>query len=68
MEEALLDIIKLIENEKRDERREPHFALRMEVYARVNDALNNLYKQGRIKVGDTINDKWISSEVNGNKE
>jgi hypothetical protein len=64
-QQAILSIIKQIENEKLLKYIEPHYALLSDINAVVRKTLNELYLQGSVKVGDTINDKWISSEING---
>lgn len=61
MDEALLQEIRAIEGERRGRNIEPCHALHREVHRRVDDALNRLYKSGKIIVGDTINDKYIST-------
>ena len=59
MEEALMQVINEIVQDKQSARKFPTYATKREVYDKVRKALNNLWAQGRIKVGDTINDKWI---------
>lgn len=60
IEEALITIIKGIVEKKRSQKLFPDYALKKEVFAEINNALNALYKQGRIDAGETVNDKWIS--------
>ena len=59
IEEALMQVIREIVQEKQSARRFPTHATKMEIYEKVRQALNTLWAQGRIRVGDTINDKWI---------
>ena len=59
MEEALLKVIEEIVKEKQASKIFPCYATKIEVYDRVRQALNTLWAQGRIRVGDTISDKWI---------
>lgn len=59
MEDALLEVIREIVQEKQSARRIPTHATKMEIYEKVRQALNTLWAQGRIRVGNTINDKWI---------
>ncbi len=59
MEEALMQVISEIVQEKQSARKFPTYATKREVYEKVRQALNTLWAQGRIKVGDTINDRWI---------
>jgi hypothetical protein len=60
MEEALLKTIAGIIEDKKARNIVPCHALSTEVHKAVNDALNNLYKQGKIDAGDTLNHKWIT--------
>jgi hypothetical protein len=48
-----------IVQEKQSESIFPTHATKLEVYEKVRQALNTLWAQGRIRVGDTINDRWI---------
>lgn len=59
MEEALMQVIREIVQEKQSARKFPTHATKRDVYDKVRQALNTLWAQGRIKVGDTINDRWI---------
>lgn len=66
----ILEIIKELEEEKRQNKITPSHALFIPLRNRAlqlgisNDSianqLNDLYKQGKIKVGKTINDKFIT--------
>lgn len=59
MEEALLEVINRIVENKRQSGVFPLNATSREVYDEVAKSLNNLYTQGKIEVGDTLNYKWI---------
>ena len=41
----------------------PAHAMYEDLTAKVHDALNALYSQGRIKVGRTINSKYITTKT-----
>lgn len=59
MEEALINTITRIVENKRQSGIMPCHALKMEVFDEVTKGLNSLYLQRKIKVGNTLNDKWI---------
>ena len=59
MEEALLEVISRIVETKKQSGVFPTYALSREVYNEVAKTLNKLYSEGKIKVGNTLNDKWI---------
>lgn len=48
---------------RRDAHRIPEHVLYRELLTHVSSALNTLYKDGSIKVGLTINDKYITTET-----
>lgn len=54
-----MQVINEIVQEKQSAGKYPTHATKRDVYEKVRQALNNLWAQGRIKVGDTINDRWI---------
>lgn len=62
--EIVLGLIKKLQKEKEDKRIEPTHVLDVEllntVTSKVRDCLNDLYKEGRIKVTKTINHNAIS--------
>lgn len=62
--ETVLGLIKKLQKEKEDKRIEPTHVLDVEllntVTSKVRDCLNDLYKEGRIKVTKTINHNAIS--------
>lgn len=60
-DEAILAEIQAMEQEREQEHKSPVFVLRIDFIRRVNDALNRLYKEGKIRVGETLNDKYIST-------
>lgn len=59
MEESLLEVISRIVENKKQSGVFPTYALSREVYSEVAKTLNKLYSEGKIKVGNTLNDKWI---------
>jgi hypothetical protein len=62
--EIVLGLIMKLQKEKEDKRIEPTHVLDVEllntVTSKVRDCLNDLYKEGRIKVTKTINHNAIS--------
>lgn len=60
MEEALLQAISEIIADRKQRNVAPLHAMNYEVLDKVTEALNNLEKQGKINVGETINHKWIT--------
>ena len=68
--EATLNEIKRFEQAHIDAHRVPNHILHRQFLSLVSDALNALYKEGRIRVGMTVNDKYITTQINtdnGNK-
>ena len=59
MDEHLLSIIKYLQTAKETAKIEPSHILSVELWNEIKNALNRLYKDGKIKVGNTINDKYI---------
>ena len=69
LKNIILEIINQISNEKKARNIEPTHALFKEVFDRatiegiaadeVRNGLNELFINGEIEVGDTLNDKWI---------
>lgn len=57
MEQALLELISRIVEEKKQSGAFPQHVLSKEVYDEVARSLNSLYSQGKIKVGNTLNYK-----------
>lgn len=57
--EAVFEELSLLQEAKRSAHRVPEHTLYRELAAHLSAALNSLYKQGRIRVGDTVNDKYI---------
>jgi len=60
MEEIVYNLIREIQERKSGNGLAPTHVLRIELEVEVSKALNKLYEQGRIKVGKSLNDKWIS--------
>ena len=68
LSEAVFRTIAAIEREKEAAGKMPAHAMYEEVILAVRTALNTLYSQGRINVGDTINSKYITTKTtNGNE-
>jgi hypothetical protein len=59
MEEAIFKLLNRLTEEKRSACKFPTYTTKLEIDNAVSDALNKLYSDGRIKVGDTANGKWI---------
>ena len=75
MTTKIYDAICEIEQEKKERKVFPTYALYSEIIIKtnlnmmdVNTVLNELFKAGFISVGDTVNEKYITTEtLNGNK-
>lgn len=75
MKTKIYDAICEIEQEKKERNVFPTYALYSEIIIKtnlnmmdVNTVLNELFKAGFISVGDTVNEKYITTEtLNGNK-
>lgn len=63
LSEAIFRTISAIEREKEAAGKMPSHAMYEDLTAKVHDALNALYSQGRIKVGRTINSKYITTKT-----
>ena len=63
MEELVLDVISRIIEEKRLSCKFPTYAIKVEldkeISKKVTESLNTLFADGKIKVGETINSKYI---------
>lgn len=59
--EALFAEIKRLEQERIDAHRFPNYVLHTDIVQHVSSTLNALYKAGRIKVGRSLNDKYITT-------
>jgi hypothetical protein len=59
MKAELLNLIATIESRKRAEKIEPSHVTLLELHQFINNQLNELWKDGKIEVGKTINSKWI---------
>ena len=61
----ITEIINQIEEDKKARNVFPTYALFLEIVRihgnrdEVKDELNKLYKEGKIKIGETVNDKYI---------
>lgn len=60
--DALYRELKYMEQGKKEAKRQPGHTLFMELQRHISDTLNDLYKNGRIKTGQTINDKYIITQ------
>lgn len=56
---ALLSELKYIERKKSETGRIPTYTIQMELKRHIAHTLNSLYKDGKIDVGDALNDKYI---------
>lgn len=63
LSEAIFRTISAIEREKEAAGKMPSNAMYEDLTAKVHGALNALYSQGRIKVGRTINSKYITTKT-----
>ena len=61
--EAVFREIQALEQARVEANRLPDYVLRIEFQNHLSAALNALYKEGRIKVGMTINDKYITTKT-----
>lgn len=59
MKEALLELIREITARREQEGKHPTFATRIDIDQAINKALNDLYSEGKIQAGKTMNGKWI---------
>ena len=59
---ALYAEIQRMEQARRDVRRIPEHILYVDLLSHISAALNALYKDGKIKVGQTVNDKHITTQ------
>ena len=67
LSEAIFRTISAIERGKEAAGKMPSHAMYEEVIMAVRTALNTLYSQGRINVGDTINSKFITIKTHGDE-
>lgn len=61
--EALYGEIQRLVKARLEARRIPDHVCYRELQRHVSSALNALYKDGRIKVGLTLNDKYITTKI-----
>lgn len=61
--EAVFREIQALEQARVEANRIPDYVLRIEFQNHLSATLNALYKEGRIKVGLTINDKYITTKT-----
>ena len=61
--EAVFREIQALEQARVDANRLPYYVLRIEFQNHLSAALNALYKEGRIKVGLALNDKYITTKT-----
>ena len=61
--EAVFRELQALEQARVDAHRFPDHVLRIEFQNHLSAALNALYKEGRIKVGLTLNDKYITTKT-----
>lgn len=68
LSEAIFRTISAIEREKETAGKMPSHAMYEDLTAKVRDALNRLYSQGKIKVGNTINSKYMTTKTGHGQE
>lgn len=69
--DQLYEIIKILQQKKTDLRIYPDHILLTDLLRMYNQAekilikqhLNKLFKEGKVEVGETINDKWIKIKI-----
>ncbi|WP_138481587.1 hypothetical protein [Dyadobacter bucti] len=59
MDDLVLQIINACIQQRKDSGLTPHHVTLINLDRSIKDSLNRLYSAGKIKVGDTINDKYI---------
>lgn len=59
MEEHVLEILKLIKADKVRQGKVPVHIVKKELSDAINQAVDKLKSDGRIKTGETINSTWI---------
>lgn len=59
--EAIFAEIERLEQGRINAQRFPYYVLHTDIVRHVSSALNALYKAGRIKVGRSLNDKYITT-------
>lgn len=62
MDELVLQIVELLLDERKKAGKAPELITMNHLNESVRESLNRLYKDGKIKAGDTINDKYIRLE------
>lgn len=60
MDELVLQMVKLLIQQRQDAKVSPAVATMVEMNKQIKESLNRLYKAGKVHVGDTINDKYIT--------
>lgn len=63
LSEAMYEVVVEIEQEKEAARKAPTHALYEDIIAKVKEALNTLYTQERIKVGHTLNSRFVTTKT-----
>lgn len=67
-EEAVLNLLNDMEEEKKRRGIAPTHTISAELHLMLKSALNNLYRSGKINVGITLNGKYIEvKREDGNK-
>ena len=61
--EAVFREIQALEQARVEANRLPDYVLQVELLHHLSSALNALYKEGRIIVGNTVNDKFITTKT-----
>ena len=63
LSEAMYEVVVEIEQEKEAARKAPTHAMYEDIIAKVKEALNTLYTQERIKVGHTLNSRFVTTKT-----
>lgn len=60
MDELVLQMVQLLIRQRQEAEISPAVATMVEMNKQIKESLNRLYKAGKVHVGDTINDKYIT--------
>lgn len=59
IEDVIYEAIKLVQKDKESRNLHPTNVTKTELLNSVKEAVNILVRQGRVRIGETINDKYI---------
>lgn len=63
LSEAMYEVVAEIEQEKEVARKEPTHAMYEDIIEKVKEALNTLYTRKKIKVGHTLNSRFVTTKT-----